>query len=415
MLRTRCYAQCAPRTRNGKPKGQGAPEPQKRDSLNSLAAAPDAGGLQPQAPQIHCYWFGGPWNGAVFAARQLNGDENPFDTSLASVQMSFRAPMSKPTASMRNFGGFLIGKVPVEQLPDRIGVTQEIRQLKEFMADWVGTVSKEVEHLVRWQLLSRPKYFRPLTIFSCHRAVSDKPVSKKLLRSAAALEIFHNVSLIIDDILDRSRFRRERLTLHCRFGELPALMASGYLTAGGFALVEGDSYSVRLLAELMQRLGVAECLQWRLRRFPLGVEDWRVIAGEDTGSMFEICARLGTRNDRLRKFGMLVGLLYHGCDDVGDVRGAMALGGGGEEDIRDGILTLPAAFAIRDVKVAAIFRSPSKKNYKILTESMFRVLPEAEEYLDRIAEDARTEALKNADHPGPLLALIQHTRALSRS
>jgi len=118
---------------------------------------------------------------------------------------------------------------------------------------------------------------------------------------------------------------------------------------------------VRLLAELMQRLGVAECAQWRLRRHPLGVEDWRMIAGEDTGSMFEICARLGARDDRLRKFGLLLGLVYHGCDDVGDVRGAVALGGGGEKDVLDGILTLPAAspFAIR--KWARFFGRPGRR------------------------------------------------------
>src|SRR5262245_2831273 len=107
---------------------------------------------------------------------------------------------------------FLIGKVPVDQLPERIGVAQEVSQLKQFIADWIVSANREVEQPVRWQLLSRPKYFRPLTIFACHRAVSTKPVSKQLLRAAAALEIFHNVSLIVDDILDRSRFRRGRLT-----------------------------------------------------------------------------------------------------------------------------------------------------------------------------------------------------------
>jgi geranylgeranyl pyrophosphate synthase len=78
------------------------------------------------------------------------------------------------------------------------------------------------------------------------------------MRSAVALELFHNVSLIVDDILDRSRYRRGRLTLHCRFGELRAWMTAGYMTAGGFAMVAGDDYASRLLAELMQRLGVAE-------------------------------------------------------------------------------------------------------------------------------------------------------------
>jgi geranylgeranyl pyrophosphate synthase len=309
----------------------------------------------------------------------------------------------------------LIGSVPVTQVPQRIGVAEDIERMKNFIEHWLEKQNPEVQAPLRWQLLSRPKYFRPLTIFACHHATSAKPVSETLLRSAAALEIFHNVSLIVDDILDASRTRRGRLTLHCRFGFLPALMVSGYLTAGGFELVQKDAYSVRLLAELMQRLGVAECAQWRLRRHPLGVEDWRMIAGEDTGSMFEICARLGARDDRLRKFGLLLGLVYHGCDDVGDVRGAVALGGGGEKDVLDGILTLPAALAVRDPEVGALFRQAGPKNYKRLTQAMAMVLPQAEDYLDGLAADARREAIAHAADPQKLLALVEHTRALSKS
>jgi len=192
-------------------------------------------------------------------------------------------------------------------------------------------------------------------------------------------------------------------------------MASGYITAGGFRIVSSDPFSVRLLAELMQRLGVAECLQWRLRRQALGVEDWRAIAGEDTGSMFEICARLGTRDDRLKKYGRLLGMMYHGCDDVGDVRGLAALGGGGDEDVRDGILTLPAALAIRDPATAALFRDPDPKSASQLMSRMVAALPQAEEYLDTIAQEAREQAFANADDPEPLIDLIQHTRALSQS
>jgi geranylgeranyl pyrophosphate synthase len=309
----------------------------------------------------------------------------------------------------------LIGKIPVQELPSRIGVSENINALKNFLSCWVEATDSEMREMVQWQLLSRPKYFRPLTIFACHKAAKSEQMTRRLLLSAAALEIFHNVSLIVDDILDRSRERRGRATLHCRFGNLRALMTSGYLTAGGYQLVRQDPYAVTLLSELMQRLGVAECVQWRLRRQPLGVEDWRLIAGEDTGSMFEICARLGTRDDSLKMFGRLLGLLYHGCDDVGDIRGAIALGGGGEEDIRDGILTLPAAFAIRDPKTAALFRSPSSANYRALTRKMYEVLPQAEDYLNDIAAEAKKEALNNSRNPAPLLALIEHTRALSKS
>ena len=41
-------------------------------------------------------------------------------------------------------------------------------------------------------------------------------------------------------------------------------------------------------------------------------------------------------------------------------------------------------------------------------------LPEAEAYLDRIAEEGRTEARSMAANPAPLIALIEQTRQLSR-
>lgn len=306
-------------------------------------------------------------------------------------------------------------KEAVWELPDRLGFTQDVDRAKDFIANWIEQCDEEVRRMIRYQLAGRAKYFRPVTIFACHRATTEDTVPSEMIPVVAALELTHNVSLIVDDVLDRSRFRRGRLSLHCRFGFLPALMVAGYITAACSRMVAADAYSVRLLAELMQRLGVAECLQWRLRRQPLGVEDWRIIAGEDTGSMFEICARLGTRDNRLQKFGKLLGMLYHGCDDVADVRGTTALGGGSAKDIEDGILTLPAAIAIRDPETAVLFRDPSRRSTTALAEKLSAALPAAEDYLDTLAAEAEAEAMTNAKDPQALLALIRDTRLLSRS
>ena len=129
--------------------------------------------------------------------------------------------------------------------------------------------------------------------------------------------------------------------------------------------------------------------------------------------MFEVCARLGTLHSRLRRYGRLLGILYHGCDDVADARGATALGGGGEEDIRDGILTFLAALALRNPRVAALFRAPANGNVRRLREKFAEVLPQAERYLDDLAADAAKEAARNADRADALVTLIRHTRALS--
>jgi geranylgeranyl pyrophosphate synthase len=299
------------------------------------------------------------------------------------------------------------------ELPELLGLTADLDRLHELLQDWVETCNPEVREMVRRQLAGKAKYFRPVTVFACYYATSTRRLPRSILRAAAAVELIHNVSLIVDDILDRSRYRRGQLSLHCRFGFLPGLMTAGYMGFGAPMLVAEDAHSVRLLAELMQRLGAAECLQWRLRRQPLGLEDWRAIAGEDTGSMFEICAGLGCRDERLRPYGRLLGMLYHGCDDVADVRGTTALGGGSEKDIVDGILTLPAAVALNDPETAVLFRAAGPETFDEIARRLRAALPEAEEYLDGLAREAEREARVHAGHPERLLDLITHTRALS--
>jgi geranylgeranyl pyrophosphate synthase len=296
-----------------------------------------------------------------------------------------------------------------------LGFSVEMATLRQRIAAWVAACDPEMREALEWQFLSGSKYFRPLTIFACYRSIVPGRIPERIMTSALVIELFHNVSLVIDDIVDRSDTRRGRATLHTRFGELSALMTSGYIVADGYKQLGDDLQAIGLFSELLKRLGVAECMQWRLRRQKLGVEDWRRIAGEDTGSMFEVCACLGDRSSRLRKFGGLLGLLYHGCDDVGDVRGAVALGGGGEEDVRDGILTLPAAIAIRDPVIGALFckPDPDMTDLAAIASAFAARLPEAEAYLDLIAEEARTEACLFSVDPTALLALIDQTRRLS--
>ena len=301
--------------------------------------------------------------------------------------------------------GSLIAKLRLER---------EMHELQDAIVRWVDTCDPEMREALQWQFVASAKYFRPLTVFSCHRATTAADTPPAIIQSAFLIELFHNVSLVVDDIVDHSKYRRNRLTLHSKFGELSAFMTAGYIVADGFRMARHDVEVVALLSELLKRLGVAECLQWRRRRQPLGVEDWRHIAGEDTGSMFETAACLGDRTGRLRKFGALLGMLYHGCDDVADVRGTVGLGGGGLDDLRDGILTLPAALAIRDPEIARIFCDPQESDFELLAAAFHDRLPEAEAYLDGLAEEAAAEARLFAADPDPLLVLIQHTRQLSR-
>jgi geranylgeranyl pyrophosphate synthase len=297
----------------------------------------------------------------------------------------------------------------------QLGVGGEIELLRARIAAWLEGVDDELRESLGWAFAGTPKHFRPVTVFACHRSLGPTPAADAV-ELAFVIELMHNMSLIVDDVLDESDERRGIATVERKFGRLPALMASGYLVADAFDAVAGDAFAIHHLAELLRRLGAAECLQWRLRRQPLGVEDWRRIAGEDTGSMFEICAVLGGRSERLRRYGHHLGVLYHGCDDVGDQRGLEALGGGGDEDIRDGILTLPAALAIRDEGIRTLFLMDDDDPERLasLADACRAQLDDAEEVLDRVADMARAEATQFARDPEPLLVLVDQVRQLSR-
>jgi geranylgeranyl pyrophosphate synthase len=307
------------------------------------------------------------------------------------------------------------GAVASDDVIAELGGTAEIEQLRERIATWLEGVDDELREPLSWALAGTPKHFRPLTLFACHRALLHTPPSEAV-EPAFAVELMHNMSLVVDDVLDGSDERRGIATVETKFGRLTALMVSGYLVADAFDSVADDDFAVRHLSELLRRLGAAECLQWRLRRQPLGVEDWLRIAGEDTGSMFEICAVLGGRSERLRRYGHHLGVLYHGCDDVGDQRGLEALGGGGEEDIRDGILTLPAALAIRDPEIRELFLVDDDDQVRLtaLADAFRAQLDDAEAVLDGVADSARAEAAQFASDPEPLLALVDQVRQLSR-
>jgi hypothetical protein len=98
------------------------------------------------------------------------------------------------------------------------------------------------------------------------------------------------------------------------------------------------------------------------------------------------------------------------------VKGLASLGGGGEEDLRDGILTLPASLAIQDPQICDMFCSeaPSSAQLEAIKQAMIAQLPAADAHLDQLAADARWEAQINTSNPEPLLKLVDYTRELSR-
>ncbi|NRF70607.1 polyprenyl synthetase family protein [Aquincola sp. S2] len=383
-----------------------------------------------------------------------------------------------------------MASVTPQEVIREVGLESEWSRLRQRVMHWVGHSDPDLRPMLKQQFEGSSKYFRPLTVFACHRAVSSEPVSERVLIAAQAVEMFHNVTLIVDDLVDGSPTRRDKLTLHAKYGPLTAWMVAGYIDACANDLLasrmpdesadlRGDDdetrarrrdglfdgsdgraakdrasasvlaprrfdtrrdwepinlagpvrFDLRLLSELKKRLAIAECVQWHNRKGGvlrpgkkrsmrmLGLADWRYLAREDTGSMFEICACLGARSQRYRRFGRLLGMLYHGCDDVADVRALKRLGGGGEEDLEEGILTLPAALAIQhSERIRALHAKPKRtpRELKTLRAALVEQLPQAAQELDAIRRQVEVEAQRlGVRNAAQMHRLIDHVRQLA--
>jgi hypothetical protein len=67
-----------------------------------------------------------------------------------------------------------------------------------------------------------------------------------------------------------------------------------------------------------------------------------------------------------------------------------SLGGGGEEDLRDSILTLPASIAIKDPIIAELFCKSERLNeLEQIARAVRAAVPAAEERLDQLAVEAK--------------------------
>ena len=193
--------------------------------------------------------------------------------------------------------------------------------------------------------------------------------TEKLVSLAASVEMLHTATLVHDDLIDGAMVRRGRGTLNARWSMGATVLTGDYLFARAAALA-AETNHVRVMAifadtlmticsgELRQifdrhnlpRVDDAAAWQEALARY-----DQRIHA--KTASLFraatEAAAALGgAPHDEaaaLGEYGRSLGIAFQIVDDVLDFEGnETVLGKPVGSDLREGIVTLPVLYFLRD-------------------------------------------------------------------
>jgi geranylgeranyl diphosphate synthase type I len=186
----------------------------------------------------------------------------------------------------------------------------------------------ELEAHLEAVALAGGKRVRPtLTLLAFEAAGGSPAEHDTAMDFAVGVELVHNASLVVDDIIDRSTVRRGEPSAWAAFGHGGALIASDGLLGEAFALFSADARAMETVADAMVELGEGEAIELVDR--PDSEAAYLELARRKTGALFRAAAELGAIAagadpevvDALGEYAERVGVAFQIRDDVLDAVG----------------------------------------------------------------------------------------------
>ncbi|MEW6401447.1 MAG: polyprenyl synthetase family protein [Chloroflexota bacterium] len=174
-----------------------------------------------------------------------------------------------------------------------------------------------------------------------------------LLRLAAGVEMLHTASLIHDDLIDGAGLRRGVETLNAHWSAAASVLVGdfAFTQAAQLALETRCLPVIDLFTESMRRMVDGELTQLGRPRGLSNRDEYFDWIAAKTAALFELAAGapalLVEADDGIvaaaRSFGAAIGMAFQIMDDILDFTGeAASLGKPAGQDLRQGVLTLPA-------------------------------------------------------------------------
>jgi len=214
-------------------------------------------------------------------------------------------------------------------------------KIKEILGIYLD---KKTQKLVNYQIEVGGKRFRPtLAVASC--LVCGGKIND-VLYPAAGLEILHNCTLIYDDIIDDSKFRREKPSTWQRFGKSIAQCIGMNYAAAVFQAANRSRDPIKnseMFAEAMKIVVEGEILDILFeqsgrdnekyvkenRYKKITIQDYLRMVSKKTASLIRACCQVGglmaeakkSEINALKNYGFNLGIAFQIKDDILDVYG----------------------------------------------------------------------------------------------
>jgi len=207
---------------------------------------------------------------------------------------------------------------------------------------------------------------------------------------ATALELTHLASLVHDDVIDNSTFRRGAFTVKHEWGNRISINAGNYILARALAL--SASYNRRdimeILADTSMKICEGEIIQMvSSYNVNVGLKNYLRRIERKTALLISVSCKLGAMISSaspdevgaLERYGYYLGMAFQVTDDILDfVADEEMLGKPTGSDVKQGVITLPAIYALKN--------SPDRKELSELLSSPRMCSEKSERILEIIID-----------------------------
>lgn len=205
--------------------------------------------------------------------------------------------------------------------------------------DW----SKEPKGLyepIGYTLASGGKRLRPTLALIAAKVIVNGgllngDVEEQVLPAALALEVFHNFTLLHDDVMDRAEVRRGRPTVHVKWNDNTAILSGDQMLIEAYKLLSGvpDAKLPTVLKWFNEMAtGICEGQQYDVdfeHASQVSIEDYMKMIELKTSVLLAYAMKIGgyiaganeKELEALYQYGLHIGLAFQIQDDILDVYG----------------------------------------------------------------------------------------------
>ena len=193
---------------------------------------------------------------------------------------------------------------------------------------------------IAYTLASGGKRLRPtLALIAAEAIVNggliNGDVIDHVMPAALALEVFHNFTLLHDDVMDRAQVRRGRPTVHVKWDDNTAILSGDQMLIEAYKLlsdVPADKLPKVLKWFNEMATGICEGQQYDVdfeHASQVSIEDYMMMIEKKTSVLLAYAMKIGgyiaganeSQQEALYQFGLHIGLAFQIQDDILDVYG----------------------------------------------------------------------------------------------